>query len=489
MTTTTDNEDHLSTRHPTTPPAQRQRRASFDARELFEMGLIMVAALANDLLLPRLLYADGLARFYALDELLRHGALSASRYSLIGPIFAAPLWWLGNLNGGILGAGAEAQRFNPLLYGMGLVGLYLLLRKHVEGRLLRAFLLLLTLASMLPFHLTQFYGEVFTAVLVAVGLTAATLSARGGSRLAGWALVALGVANTPATLAALALAVGQRIWASQKLRYALALVAAGALVIAESALRRGGPFSSGYEQDTGGLPPATLGGWLPGFNYPFFFGLLAIVLSFGKGLLFYTPGLFLPLRGRLRALGEPGAALRRLMTSWRLFVVGLILAYASWWDWSGDWFWGPRFFLFASIPASFALALWTQRPSARLGGNLLALLALALSVWVGIDGAVFGQMDMSVCQSTDRALQDLCRFTPDYSALWRPLVNFARYGPSQRFVAVEGLTWQGALYAGICLIVGAYLALPLLGAIRTQLGALRSRWAPTIRERLAALRV
>ena len=56
--------------------------------------------------------------------------------------------------------------FNTLVFGLGLLGLYLLLRRHVEGRLLRAFLLLLTLASMVPYHLTQFYGEVFTAVLV-----------------------------------------------------------------------------------------------------------------------------------------------------------------------------------------------------------------------------------------------------------------------------------------------------------------------------------
>jgi hypothetical protein len=325
---------------------------------------------------------------------------------------------------------------------------------------------------------------------VAVGLSVVSLSARGGRRLAGWALAAVGVANTPATLAGLALVAGQRVWASGKLRYALALLAAGALIVTESLLRRGGPFTTGYEHDTGGLPPAALvGGWLPGFNYPFLIGLLAILLSFGKGLLFYAPGLFLPLRGRLRTLGDSGGALQRLHSSWLLFTAGLVLIYASWWDWSGDWFWGPRFLLFASVPASFALALWTQRPSARLWVNLIALLALALSVWVGIDGAVFGQADLSYCINPDRTIQDTCRFIPSYSALWRPVVNLYQYGPSPHFMAVEGLQPTGIIYAVIAIAIAAYLALPLLRAIYEQARALLVEWAPIARKRLAALRV
>ncbi len=473
-----------------TPRATSRSRPPLDARELFEMALLVAALLANDLLLPRVMFGDGLERFLALDKLLRTGALTASRYSLIGPIFAAPLWWLGNLNGGVGGAMTEAQRYNPLLFGLGVVALYLILRRRLDGRLTRAFLLILTIASMFPYHLTQFYGEVFTALLVAIGLSAATLSGRTGWRRTGWGLVALGVANTPATLAGLALVTVQRIWASGRLRYLLAPLMAGGLIMGESLLRRGGLFSNGYEHDTGGLPPdALLGGWLPGFNYPFFFGLLALLLSFGKGLIFYAPGIFLPLRSRLRALGKSGGPLQRLHTSWLLFTAGLILIYASWWDWSGDWYWGPRFFLFASVPASFALALWTQRPSARLRINLLALLVLALSIWVGIDGAVFGQADMGMCISTNPITQDICRFNPSYSALWRPFVNLFQYGPSQRFVTVEGLTTSGMIYALIAAVIGAYLALPLLRTIREQLRALLNAWAPTARKRLATLRV
>ena len=34
----------------------------------------------------------------------------------------------------------------------------------------------------------------------------------------------------------------------------------------------------------------------PGFSYPLLFGVVSLVFSFGKGILFFAPGLFLPLR-------------------------------------------------------------------------------------------------------------------------------------------------------------------------------------------------
>jgi hypothetical protein len=463
--------------------------APVDRRELVEMGMLLLALLATDFLLPRVLYGDGLARYQALDQLLRGGGIPDTKYSLIMPLFAAPLWFLGALSGDTAQTKIQTQRFNPLLMGISIIIFYLLLRRRIDGRVLRTFLLLLLLASMFPYSLTQFYGEPFTALYVALGLLIAGLSAPLPKRLAGWALVALGVANTPATLLGLAVMVVQRIWVSKRWRYVLAILAAGALIVGESLVRRGGLFTSGYEQDSGGGPTApVVGGWLPGFNYPFLPGLLALLFSFGKGLVFYAPGLFLPLRSRLKALGEQGTALWRVHLSWMGFTLGLLLIYAAWWDWSGDWFWGPRFLLFASIPASLALAFWSQKPSTRLWVNLLALGALALSFWAGISGAVFGLANMDVCDVPDVNLQSLCRFDPLYSALWRPVVNFVTYGPTAQFWAVEKLTPWGMAYAVISLAIGAYLATPLLSAIARQTRALLAKRAPAVRERLASLR-
>ena len=73
---------------------------------------------------------------------------------------------------------------------------------------------------------------------------------------------------------------------------------------------------------------------------------------------------------------------------WLAFLAGLILIYGHWYDWSGDWFWGPRFLLFASFPASFALAVWQSARGTSWIARAITLLLLAFSVWVGINGAV-----------------------------------------------------------------------------------------------------
>ena len=258
--------------------------------------------------------------------------------------------------------------FNLTVFILGLIALNLLLRRYLEPGTLRRFLLLLVVGSMFPAALATYYGETFTAITVGVGLAAALLAARRLGRAAGWAAVALGVANTPATLLALAGALLGRMWATRRLRYALVGAGAVALIVGESLARRGTAMATLYINNAGEKTIMPYSG-LPGFSYPFLFGLLAILFSFGKGLVFFTPGLFLPLKERLRTLGEGGSALGRLHVSWLLFTAGLVLIYASWWDWSGDWFWGPRFFLFASVPASFALALWASRPSPRLWVN------------------------------------------------------------------------------------------------------------------------
>jgi hypothetical protein len=355
----------------------------------------------------------------------------------------------------------------------------------VEGRLLRAFLLLLTLTSMFPYHLTQFYGEVFTAVLVAVGLAFATLHRRGA--LGGLALVAVGVANTPATIAGLGLALVKYIWGTRRLRYGLTVIAALALIAVESWLRRGSALNDGYQSDTGGHTLMPFAG-IPGFSYPLLLGLLAILLSFGKGLVFFTPGLFLPVRRRIAEIWGERSPIWAMYSLWLCFTAGLILVYAKWWAWYGGWFWGPRFFLFACIPASFALALWTQRPSARLSLNLLALLALALSVWVGINGAVFNQAGLAVCTDHHYLLEAYCHFSPDFSALWRPLITFYLYGLGPRFVGVYALTPSTVGFGLYALLVGVYLSLPLVRAIWAQARAGLVAWRPRLANGLTALR-
>ena len=86
----------------------------------------------------------------------------------------------------------------------------------------------------------------------------------------------------------------------------LALVAialAIALALIDLRLHTGG-FTSPYADDHGSITVMPFSG-RPGFSYPAFFGILGIVFSLGKGLLFFAPGLFLPVRDRLAAPSSP----------------------------------------------------------------------------------------------------------------------------------------------------------------------------------------
>lgn len=431
------------------PATRRYRSPWLDA-------LLLVIALAEMLaLFPHSLNGDAAARYAALAQLLEGHGLSSARYSLIGPFFASPLWLLGKAIGDEQGMVAI---YNWFVFAIGLLVLYLLLRHVMDRQVLRTFLLLLVAASMFPAHTISFYAEMFTAMCVAIGSVLAVFG-RKLAALGGWALAAIGTANIPASLLgfvgmAVVYALRQR-----RLRYLGAVLAAIALILAEAWIRRGNPFTTGYANDSGNTTVMPYSGG-PGFNYPIFFGVLSLLLSFGKGLIFFTPGLFLPARRYLLAQGkESGPKLYALYLLWVAFVGGMILVYAHWWAWYGGWFWGPRFFLFASIPAALVLAVRLHARNAGLGANLLTLAALVLSFWVAIDGMVFEQHTLSICTAHNYALEFLCHYTPEFSVLWHP------------FVVFEPLSPAAVLYCATSTGIFLYLTLPLLVTIARQVSA------------------
>jgi hypothetical protein len=388
--------------------------------------------------------------------------LSPNRYSLVGPLFSWPLWLAGR-------AGPFPQfwcsRYNLCLFTAGLWLLNRLLRDLAAPALRRRFLLLLVFASMFPFHVQEYFGEVFTAVLVSAG----TLALLTRDSFWGGAAIVLGVANTPASAVGLLLACLYALAVTRRWRWTLLMPLSTGLILLESYLRRGSPFVTGYENDHG-FPTILPYSGLPGFSYPFFFGLLAILFSFGKGLLFFAPGLFLPL-GR-QEHGSEGAgerperpSLTAVWVLWLLFTAGLVLVYARWWAWYGGWVWGPRFFLFASLPASLALAanlVAAERHS--LGRNLLVLAALALSFWVGANGRVFRTANLEMCSADDFRLEHLTWYVPEFSVLWRP------------FFAGPLSTWDVIVLA-VYAVGFLYLAAPLLAlCVRQAAAAARAWW-------------
>src|SRR5262249_30267302 len=88
--------------------------------------------------------------------------------------------------------------------------------------------------------------------------------------------------------------------------------------------------------------------------------------------------------------------------------------------------------------ASLAIAIRLQhlrRSSLPALGALL--LVLTLSVWVGINGAVFASQDQ-VCLQNDYALESLCWYVPEFSVLWRPFITRAILPPQAGWIIAYG---------------------------------------------------
>ena len=418
----------------TMPAADKQSAPLLSRKlllEIIELCLIGMGIFAMIRWLPRRYFLDGNVRLSAVVNLLQHGQVSHMSYSIVGPIFSTPLWVIDRLSGS---PPQWQERYNIFLLAAVLLIAYVVLRNRMDASLLRKFFLIIIVGSMFGNNVTYFGGEVFTALLVGMGILVALLF----SEIGGWSAVVLGVVNTPASLIGLGLVVLRYVTLKQRVKYLLVLIAAVVLILAESWIRRGSPFNSGY-----GKQP---------FDTPFFLGLISILFSFGKGLIFFAPALLLPVKNSILKLqGENKEKLYTAYTLWIWFLVGLILVYSSWWAWYGGWFWGPRFFLFASIPASFALAIRLRNPSSSLLGNLLTLLFLAYSLWVGINGAIYDQYGLAkTCIPHNYALEYLCHYHPLYSVLWHPFVD-----PMQ-------LNRSDKLYILCSVVIFAYLAIPLL---------------------------
>lgn len=405
------------------------------SRATLETGLIVTVLLAEFLLLPHAISADGLRRYNELKAILQDGRIPSDKYSVIGPLFSAPLWYLGHLIGGVEW---WLSRYNVILFGLGLAAMYAILKDRVDRGLLRTFFLILAVASLFPVALGDYYGEAFTALAVGIGILAAVF----GPALVGWVAAALGVANTPATLLGLGFAAGVRVLQRKRWRPLLVVIAALGLIILEDLIRHGNIFNTSYE---------------PGFDFPILLGVLSILFSFGKGLIFFTPGLLLPVRARL--LNTADAALRKLYethTLWLWLVAGMVLVYAHWYDWSGDWYWGPRFFLIAALPASLALAIYLRHPSTSLPANLAVLGILCLSAWGGINSVVFSLTAMVPTCNDMGPLAGNCPYLPQSSALWFPLLSPHLIGKRE------------LLYGVLALVVFGYLAAPLALTITRQ---------------------
>ncbi|HXA43603.1 MAG TPA: hypothetical protein VNV65_11915 [Candidatus Solibacter sp.] len=396
---------------------------------------------------------DAYIRYHALVNLLSAGQSPNMKYSFVGPLFATPLYWLGR----ILGAPASqwvVMHYNLLLFCVLLLGLWALLRNRVDRGLVRTFLLIMVAASMFGFATQDFLGEMFTAVLVGLGAIAVVT----GPRLAGWAGLAVGTANTPAAVLGVGLVVLKRVVERRRLRYVLALAATAGLTYLDARYRQQHLLTGKYLTVDSGFKTILPYSGRPGFSYPFPFGLLSILFSFGKGLVFFAPGLLIPARRFLRQRAPAVASGYEL---WIWYLAGMVLTYSAWWAWYGGFTWGPRFFLVACLPASLALAAFLRFPPRHVWALVGVAGVLVLSCWVGANGVVWGNYGQDACMASGFTNEHLCWYVPEFSVLWRPFVV-----PKTSFTGLE-LTYLG--YSAITVVwLGRSLVQPLWAAARAE---------------------
>jgi len=369
------------------------------------LALVALALAVLFFVVPHAVTGDGAVRYFKIDALLREGTLRREPYSFVGPLFAAPFWMLG---------GARlwwVARFNVLLLAFGGVALWTLLRSVTTFDERGRAVLLLVAAGMAPSATLDFYGDLFSAVMVATGLLLVTVR---GRRL-GWIPVVLGVVNTPATAVGLAFVAMHRAWRARRVDGIVAAAVAAGLILLENTIVRGGPLITGYAGNHGATTAMPFSG-MPGFSYPLLPGVLSLLFSFGKGVFFFAPGLLLIGQARRQR-----PELTPFFDGSVAFLAGLILVYARWWAWYGGWVWGPRFLLYAAFPSALALAIVLGAAVTPLR-SAAAVALTAWTVWVGISGAAFNLSGLDDCLANGYALEHLCWYVPEYSPLVRPLV-------------------------------------------------------------------
>jgi hypothetical protein len=401
-------------------------------------GLLALGFLLYFFVLTHGIDGDGRTRFDALQGWLIGNGVSKTKYQLIGSLpsvvlmllgrlIASPVWWV--------------SRYNLLVLAAGIGLLYAMLRRALAADVLAGFLLLMGTTGMLPNAMMGFGTETFTVMASGTGLVAWSM----GRWKTATVLLGVSIANQPATIVAVAVALGWWAWRQKQTRALAPLVLGASLWMIENTVRRGSPFRTGYEHDHGFQTLLPYSG-LTGFSYPRYFGAASLLISFGKGVLFFEPGLVLAFRRGL----EPLRPIKDIVVLWLLYLAGLILVYGGWWAWYGGGTWGPRFLLFGSLPAALLLAAYVRRPPSALLPATIVLAVLVLSTWVGIDGATFGQFGQGVCPANNYSLESFCWYVPEFSVLWTP------------FVQNPGFSWRYPFLFAYLLGVVGYVSWPLL---------------------------
>ncbi|MCB0032662.1 MAG: hypothetical protein KDE51_01470, partial [Anaerolineales bacterium] len=155
--------------------------------------------------------------------------------------------------------------------------------------------------------------------------------------------------------------------------FALPLVLLALGLLFYNHIRFGNPFTTGYR-----LTPGQ-----EGFTTPLWWGVLGLLISPARGLIWYAPPVILAIFGFR-------ASYRRLPQLTILIVIITLfhlLAFGSWWEWWGGYGWGPRFLLPLVAPL---LLIGLPAVETAVNGRWSARLALTALLFSGLAVQVAG---------------------------------------------------------------------------------------------------
>lgn len=321
---------------------------------------------------------DGVARWEALESLMEKHRLTSDKYTIIQPLFAIPLYFVGDTyfhiktfistqhietignNERIRFIKKFVQRFNKFVILGITFWFYYAIQKLANLSIKQATVgtIFLLFGSFLIPHAEDFYSESLWTYLSLLFLSKfASLWGKSFKEidtkhiLLLVTIIALLIPLNPSLVVVftglLILMSSYRLVYNYRMNYPLTIdmflkldflvvfiasILGGLLCFSENYLRRGAIFNFGYGNE--------------GFSTPFIHGFVGQILSPTRGIVFFIPTFFW---GFTLISFYPKTRHRVFINLTVLYSVLLLLVYSKWHAWHGAWYWGPRFLLTLSI--------------------------------------------------------------------------------------------------------------------------------------------
>lgn len=362
--------------------------------------------------------SDGHVRFETFTSLLS-GESTFSKYSTVQPFIAYILHFITNFFVSALPVEFYPRYIEVILLIIFFLFFFVFEKKE---RIDLALVLSLLPLSMLSHYVGQFFSELTSSLLIAIGFIIYHYKKHSTVLLLIGSLIsAIGLANwpvllAPATLVAALATSRYFLYKNNEKEFivylSLALSFGVIITFVDLAIKGhliGNPYASSLEKGYRTLLPYS---GMPGFSNPVLIGLLGSLFSFGKSVFLFNPFLIFIFLGRYEY--------KFYLIS---FFVCSLLIYSSWWAWYGGFSFGTRFYIFLILPSIYLFIKYARNAN-NARGFVLALVLVG-AFWLSLSGKYFGLDNVAgVCARDNYAFEAFCWYVPEFSPLIHPFVFY-----------------------------------------------------------------